>query len=217
MEVFDLTLTKRDKNNPYLIPAILYGKGLENIPVAFDRKEFTQLVRKNGRNIYLHCHMPDGNIVSAIIKEIQKDVITFEPYHVDFLIVEKDQTTTITVPVKVINKENCLGMKNGGKMQHVLFKMTLSGKPENLPKEIVIDTTGLDIGTVIFTRDIPLEEGVQLVSAHDLKVMSVFSKSNIEKQEEEDAKAEKLAKEAAPKAKAEVKPKAEVKAKPAAK
>ena len=117
--------------------------------------------------------------------------MTLVPYHADFLAVDKDQEVTITVPIKLTNKEICIGIKNSGKMQHVLFKMKVTGKPEVLPKEIVLDIANLDIGTVIFTRDIELGDGVTLASPSDLKVMSVFSRSAAEiAAEEAEEKAE---------------------------
>ena len=191
MEVFEFELKNRDKTNPYLVPAVVYGNGMDSVSVAFDRKEFVRLVKHNSRNIFLQCKLPDGKVIPTIIKEIQKDVVTLVPYHVDFLAVDKDQEVTITVPIKLINKENCIGIKNSGKMQHVLFKTKLSGKPEALPKEIVLDITNFDIGTVIFTRDIKLDDGVTLASPSDLKVMSVFSRSAAEiAAEEAEEKAE---------------------------
>ena len=102
MEVFELELKNRDKTNPYLIPAVVYGKGVDNISVAFDRKEFVRLVKQNSRNIFLQCKMPDGKVIPTIIQEIQKDVVTLEPYHVDFLAVNKDQDVTISVPIEPV-------------------------------------------------------------------------------------------------------------------
>ncbi|MCK5849214.1 MAG: 50S ribosomal protein L25 [Caldisericia bacterium] len=201
MEVFEFELKNRDKTNPYLVPAVVYGKGMDNISLAFDRKDFVRLVKHNSRNIFLQCKLPDGKVIPAIIQEIQKDVVTLEPYHVDFLAVSKSQDITITVPIKLTNKENCMGIKNSGKMQHVLFKMKLSGKPEVLPKEILIDIEAFDIGTVIFTRDIKLDDGVTLSSPSDLKIMSVFSRSAAEiaaEEEEKAAEEEKADKKAAP-------------------
>ncbi len=187
MEVIEFALKERDKTNPYLVPAIVYGKDMDNISLAFDRKDFRQLIKEHGRNVYLQCKLPDGKTIPSIIQEIQKDVVTFEPYHVDFLAVNSDQDVTITVPIRLVNHENCKGIKNGGKLQFVLFKTKIAGKPEQLPKEIILDIDDLDIGEVLFTRDIPLEDGIKLVSPSNLKIVGIFSRQATAEEEEEAA------------------------------
>ena len=177
MEVIEFGLKERDKMNPYLVPAIIYGKGMENISIALDRKEFKQLIKNNGRNIVLNCTLPDGKKITTVIKEIQKDVVTFEPYHVDFMALSTDQEITITVPVRLQNKEQCAGVKNGGRLQFVLFKVKISGKPEHLPREINLDVTNLDIGNVLYTRDLILNEGVTMISPYNLKVAGIFTRN----------------------------------------
>jgi large subunit ribosomal protein L25 len=177
MEVIEFGLKQRDETNPYLVPAIIYGKEMENIPVALDRKELKQMLKKNGKNVIMNCTLPDGKVIPTVIKEIQQDVVTFEPFHVDFMALRKDQKITITVPVRLENKEKCAGIKNGGKLQFVLFKVKIAGKPEDLPRELHLDITNLDIGEIIYTRDLPLNEGVTMVSPSNLKVVGFYTRS----------------------------------------
>ena len=128
-------------------------------------------------------HSPDGKVIPTVIKEIQQDVVTFEPFHVDFMALRKDQKITITVPVRLQNKEKCAGIKNGGKLQFVLFKVKIAGKPEDLPRELHLDITDLDIGEIIYTRDLPLNEGITMVSPSNLKVVGFYTR-NIQVEEE---------------------------------
>ncbi|MDD4028807.1 MAG: 50S ribosomal protein L25 [Caldisericia bacterium] len=177
MEVIEFGLKQRDETNPYLVPAVIYGKEMETISIALDRKEFKQVLKKNGKNVIMNCTLPDGKIIPTVIKEIQQDVVSFEPFHVDFMAIRKDQTITITVPIRLQNKEKCAGVKNGGKLQFVLFKVNISGKPEDLPRELTLDVTDLDVGHIIYTRDLPLSNGVTMASPLNLKVVGFYSRN----------------------------------------
>ena len=177
MEVIEFGLKQRDKANPYLVPGIVYGKEMENIPIAVDRKEFKHILKKNGRNVILNCTLPDGKKMSLVIKEIQQDVVSFEPYHVDLMALQDDQKITITVPVRLENKEKCAGVKNGGKLQFTLFKVKIAGKAEDLPREIPLDVTNLDINQTLYTRDLGLPSGVSMVSPLNLKVAGIFARN----------------------------------------
>ncbi len=177
MEVIEFGLKQRDKTNPYLVPGIVYGKEMENIPIAIDRKEFKHILKKNGRNVILNCTLPDGKKIPLVIKEIQQDVVSFEPYHVDLMALQDDQKITITVPVRLENKEKCAGVKNGGKLQFSIFKVKIAGKAEDLPREIPLDITNLDIGQTLHTRDLGLPNGVSMVSPLNLKVAGIFARN----------------------------------------
>jgi large subunit ribosomal protein L25 len=177
MEVIEFGLKQRDKTNPYLVPGIVYGKEMENIPIAVDRKEFKHILKKNGRNVILNCTLPDGKKMPLVIKEIQQDVISFEPYHVDLMALQNDQKITITVPVRLENKEQCAGVKNGGKLQFTLFKVKIAGKAEDLPREIPLDITDLDINQTLYTRDLDLPNGVSMVSPYNLKIAGIFARN----------------------------------------
>lgn len=174
MKTLDIELKNRQTKDPYQIPAVIYGHNITgSIPCQVNRKDFIRLVKPNGRNIILNCLLDDGTKHSALIKEIQKDVLTLDPIHIDFLAISLDKDIEITIPVHT--KGESIGEKMGGKVEQVTFKVTVTGKPQLLPENITIDMTDYDIGTHLHASDITLEKGVSLVSALDAAIISIVA------------------------------------------
>jgi len=174
MKVLDIELKNRTQKDPAQILAVVYGHNIKSsIPCQLNRKEFIRLVKPNGRNIILNCIMEDGSKHSALIKEIQKDVITLDPIHVDLLAVSLEKDIEITIPIHT--KGESIGEKMGGILEQVTFKITIKGKPQLLPENITIDLTPYDIGTHLHASDLPLEKGVTLVSAIDAAILSIVA------------------------------------------
>jgi large subunit ribosomal protein L25 len=174
MKILDIDLKNRQKKDPYQIPAVIYGHNIQgSIPCELNKKEFVRLVKPNGRNIILKCNLEDGTSHHALIKEIQKDVLTLEPIHVDFLAVSLDKEIEITIPIHTSGES--IGEKMGGILEQVTFKITIKGKPDILPENVTIDLTNYDIGTHLHASDLPLEKGVSLISAIDAAIISIVA------------------------------------------
>jgi len=172
MKVLDIELKNRKKKDPYMIPAVIYGYNIKSsIPCEVNRKELVRLVKPNGRNIILNCLLDDGSKHNALIKEIQKDVISLEPIHIDLLAISMEKDIEITIPVHT--KGESIGEKMGGILEQVTFKITIKGKPKALPENITIDLSDYDIGTHIHASDLSLEKDVTLISAHDATILSI--------------------------------------------
>jgi large subunit ribosomal protein L25 len=62
---------------------------------------------------------------------------------------------TIAVPVKL--EGNSKGVKLGGKLQLKSRKLTVSALVENLPDELVVDVTELDLGKMISGGELNFE------------------------------------------------------------
>jgi large subunit ribosomal protein L25 len=172
MKTLDIELKNRQKKDPYIIPAVIYGHNIkDSIPCEMNRKEFIRLVKSNGRNIILNCIMDDGTKHKALIKEIQKDVLTLDPIHVDFMAISLDKDIEITIPIHTSGES--IGEKMGGMLEQVTFKITIKGKPDLLPENITIDLTNYDIGTHLHASDLTLEKGIDLISAVDAAILSI--------------------------------------------
>jgi large subunit ribosomal protein L25 len=167
MKTFDIMLKKREAKDPEMLLAVLYGHGIEgSLPCMTHKKDFIKLAKSNGRNIILNCILEDKKTIPALIKDIQKDVMTLEPLHLDLLAVSLDQE--ITIKSKVTLSGESIGVKNGGNLQQSTFQVELKGKPLSLPETIVIDISSMDMGTQLKAGDLNLGDGVSLVtSEHD--------------------------------------------------
>ncbi len=158
-----------------MIPAIVYGQGKEAIAVKIDRRTYEKIRREHHGEVVFHLDILDGEKkqqdCSAVVKEEQHDCITGQPIHVDFK--QISLTEKITVKVPVVAKGDPVGVKKGGgSLEHILWELDILCLPMDIPEEIAVDVSALEIGQSLHVRDIILPQGV--VTEHDGEVI-VFS------------------------------------------
>ena len=149
-----------------LVPAVVYGKGVEPLNLRLDPKALQQAVATEaGWNtlITLKGDGPfDGLVV--ILKDMQIDAIRRNPTHIDFLAIDLKKTLAVMVPVQPVGKSQ--GEIEGGTLQLVRHEIEVYCLPTNIPTSIEIDVTALNIGEVVHIDEVSLPEGVE--SQHDV-------------------------------------------------
>ncbi|HKJ29396.1 MAG: 50S ribosomal protein L25 [Desulfuromonadales bacterium] len=149
-----------------LVPAVVYGKGVEALNLRLDPKALQKAVATEaGWNtlITLKGNGPfDGLVV--ILKDMQIDAIRRNPMHVDFLAIDLNKTLAVMVPVQPVGKSK--GEIEGGTLQLVRHEVEVYCLPTNIPTSLEIDVTALNIGEVVHIDELSLPEGVE--SQHDV-------------------------------------------------
>lgn len=149
-----------------LVPAVVYGKGVEALNLRLDPKALQKAVATEaGWNtlITLKGNGPfDGLVV--ILKDMQIDAIRRNPTHVDFLAIDLKKTLAVMVPVQPVGKSK--GEIEGGTLQLVRHEVEVYCLPTNIPTSLEIDVTALNIGEVVHIDEVSLPEGVE--SQHDV-------------------------------------------------
>ena len=142
------------------IPAIIYGGSTQNEKVSISKKTLKSLLDKQNFLSSIISLNVDGTPQNVLPREIKYNVITDEPIHVDFLRVIAGGKIRIEVPVQFINHETSPGLKRGGVLNVVRRKIELKCPSEKIPKEIIIDLDGVDIGESFKISSIKLEDNV---------------------------------------------------------
>ncbi len=132
--------TKKLRENG-LVPGVIYG-GDEVIHVTIAFSELRSFVYTP--NVYLVDLEIDGEIIKAMIQDIQWHPVDEEMLHIDFLKVEADRPVKINIPVKLTGMAK--GTRAGGRLKVSLRKLRVKALAENLPDFIEIDITKLGIG-----------------------------------------------------------------------
>lgn len=107
----------------------------------------------------------------AIIQEVQHHALSGKVMHVDFHEVAEDEKVTITIPVETVGE--AIGVKNGGVLEHVLFKLRVRGLPKDLPEAIKVDVTALELGKSIHIGEIVPPANVEVLGLKKVVVISV--------------------------------------------
>ncbi|MDE4541087.1 50S ribosomal protein L25/general stress protein Ctc [Thermoanaerobacterium sp. R66] len=164
------------------IPAILYGKGMESIPLAVETGKLRTIVQKHGRNVLLNL-IVNGATHQAILKDEQKDELTGKLIHIDFQRVSMNEKVEAAVPLKfegvgVIESKGLL-------VQHQKWELNVEALPTVIPEEIVVDVSNLGIGDTILVKDVVVPEGVEKVDDSDEVILTIVAPKNADVEVEE--------------------------------
>ncbi|MCM3113561.1 50S ribosomal protein L25/general stress protein Ctc [Lederbergia lenta] len=133
------------------VPAIVYGYNVENTPISVESKSFLKVMREVGRNGVISLDL-EGKKLNVILHEYQEDSLRREVTHADFLAV--DMMVEIDANVLIELSNDAPGVKSGGVLQHILHELSITAKPDDIPEEIKVDISGLEIGDSITVGDI---------------------------------------------------------------
>lgn len=163
------------------VPAILYGSDIENVSLSVSIYEVEHLFKKvSYSQALLNLVVENGQSFEkmAMIKEIQTDPVSRQYLHIDFYEVKMDQKITATVPV--VLKGTAKGIINGGIVQNIRRELEVVCFPADIPKNIEIDISDLDIGDAIHVEDIKLVGDVEIPYDVNFAIVTVVSSKMIE-------------------------------------
>jgi large subunit ribosomal protein L25 len=142
------------------VPGVVYGLGKDPQSVSVVWRELrAALTGEAGLNALIDLHVDGASGDLVIVKEMQRHPVRRDVLHVDFLRVSRDQVISVEVPV-VLHGEAHDVTSNDGTVDHVLYHLLISAKPADIPNEIPIDISGLQIGDAIRVGDLQLPQGV---------------------------------------------------------
>lgn len=160
------------------VPAVVYGGKEEPLSIHVEEKE---LRRQLGTGHFFNSVVEievGGKAVRTLPKDVAFHPVTDRPLHVDFLRVSKDAKVHVNVPVVFINEELSPGLKRGGVLNIVHHDLDLIVSADNIPDDISIDVTGLDVGDSIHINNIKLPAGAVSGSHEaDLTIATIVAPS----------------------------------------
>ena len=169
-----------------LLPAVVYGQGMESTSVYIDAREFRNALKTEaGSNIILNIELGEKDKVTALARQIQRHPYKDEFVHVDLIKVDLTQTVEAEVQINYLGIP--IGVKEeGGLVQTINNTLRISALPTNIPTSLDIDIAHLNVGENVIASDIELPEGVTLANEEDDSVMVIVTLPRAAVEEEED-------------------------------
>jgi large subunit ribosomal protein L25 len=155
------------------VPAVLYGQGIEATPLTVDARELQHLLHSGAGSNVLVDVVVEGEEHLAIPREIQRDHIHAKFVHVDFLAVSRTETITVNVPV--VETGEAVGIKEGGVVEHHLRELQVECLPQDVPDQIEVDITNVELGGMIHVSDLVVPSGVTILTNAEDAVLSIIT------------------------------------------
>lgn len=190
-EIFGKNASRRLRREG-MIPAILYGSGSSNVPLTLKKQDVFMILKSDtGENTVFQVSF-DSEIRDVMIKELQRDPVTDEILHADFVHIAMDKAIRVSVPLVSVGE--AVGVKTeGGFVDFITRELEVECLPKNIPEHIEMDISGLHLRHSLKAEDITLPEGVKLITSSDTILVLIeapLKEEEIEVEEEEEVIAE---------------------------
>lgn len=145
-----------------MIPAILYGGGLDPVSLSLDPHALRKaLDRDLKRNTLLRLEVTNQADASCevMVKDAQVDTLHDEILHVDLIRITEDALVDVQVPLSLTGRAE--GVRLGGVLQQILWDIPIRCKASAIPKRIEVDTTTWELHHQLRAEELPLPEGIE--------------------------------------------------------
>lgn len=167
------------------LPAILYGKHVDTIPVVIDLRDATKQLGGLSPSALIQIHL-DGEEYFALVREKQRDILRGTLTHIDFQAVSLTETVRAEVAIDLVGDSPAV-KDMGGILVTNVEQLDVEALPRDLPERIEVDVSNLeDIGDAIYVRDLSLPESVTVFAEpDDVIVVVTLPAEELEEEEEE--------------------------------
>jgi large subunit ribosomal protein L25 len=154
------------------LPAVLYGRGIDPLPVMLDFREASRALGHLGSSALVSLEL-DGKRHMALIREKQRNYIKGSLQHVDFQIVSATERLRVAVAIELRGEAPVVKELNGI-VQTGREEIEVECLSQDLPERIVVDISGLkNIGDSIHVRDLVLPPNVEVMEALDDMIVMI--------------------------------------------
>lgn len=168
-----------------MVPAVLYGSGVDGLPIQLDAKQAEELLSEVSASTLIDLKVEDEEH-KVLVRDVQRDVIRRDLIHIDFLKVAMDVVIRTSVPVELVG-EAPAAKELGGVLVTGVTEIEVEALPADLPDRIVVDLEPLaEIDDVITVADLYLGEGVKVLTDESENVAHVIYMAEEEEEEEEE-------------------------------
>jgi large subunit ribosomal protein L25 len=173
-----------------ITPVNLYGRGVNSQALQIDTKSLQHVLARAGETDLISLSIAGTKSPRiAIVRAVQKDPRSRMLLHVDFYQVQMTEKLKAEVPLTLVGEPPAVKDK-GGILLNILNSLQVEALPDDLPHTLEVDLSGLvDIDQAIFAADIPLSDGVSLLTDPE-QIVAKVARQRLMAEEEERVAAE---------------------------
>jgi large subunit ribosomal protein L25 len=172
-----------------LVPGVVYGHGGDATPFQVGERDLWLLLQQ-GQTL-LDLQIDGGKTVPVVIKEEQRHPLRGEIVHLDCLEVKLDEAIQSDVAIELEGTENAPGVREGGVLEHVGREVTVEALPTDIPEQIIVDVSAMEINDTLNLSIVSVPEGVKfMVDDPEEFTIATLSPPRVEEEPEPDLEEE---------------------------
>lgn len=155
-----------------LIPAELYGRGMENLHLVLPSGEFNKVFKATGTSTVITL-LVENEKHSVLVHDVARNYLRGEVDHIDFYKVKAGQKIRTRVPILFQGEAPAIKIA-GGVLNTAMSDIEVEAAAEHLPREITVSLEGLaEIGQNLYVKDLILPKNVSIHVDSDTVIASV--------------------------------------------
>ncbi|MFH1541856.1 MAG: 50S ribosomal protein L25 [bacterium] len=157
------------------IPAVIYGRKFESTPIVVDNKEFRKkvLASEAGHNLIFNVKIASGETVPVITQNIQRDPLTGNILHLDFMNILIDEKIKAKVPVEFTGGVPVGVKDDGGVLIHGLREIEIKCLPMEIPDRFKVDVSKMAINDSIHISDLEIGSNIEVLEDMSAMIAAV--------------------------------------------
>jgi large subunit ribosomal protein L25 len=167
-----------------LVPGVVYGGGADPLSIQMPFNELMKRLKK-GRflSTLFNLKVEGHEDVRVICRAVQRDVVKDLPTHVDFLRLRRTTKINLYIPVEFIGHDTAPGLRRGGVLTVVRPEVELLVTAGDIPEQITVDLSGLDIGDTVTISAVDLPAGAKPTIDRDFVIANISAPSGLRSEE----------------------------------
>jgi large subunit ribosomal protein L25 len=147
-----------------MVPGMLYGHGFENVALKIQSLSLNRILSQAGSSQLIHLRIDDSSTTQPVLaREIQRNVLTGAPIHVDFLAVSMTEKITAQVSLTLVGEPRPV-TQGEGMLLHGAGEIEIECLPGDLIPSLEVDISDLDFDTAIYVSDLHLPANITILS-----------------------------------------------------
>jgi len=157
-----------------VVPGVVYAGGKDAKPFQVNERDVRVLFGEGAALFDLEIE--GSKAVPVVIKDAQHHPVRGSFQHLDLMQVNLKEAIQAEVTLELEGVEDAPGVKGGGVLEHVTREITVEALPTDIPDNIVVDVSAMEINDTLQLSVVSAPDGVDFV-ADDLEEITIVTLS----------------------------------------
>ncbi len=156
------------------IPAVIYGGKADPAIISVEPRDLQREMTAGRLFSTVYTLDVGGKNERVLPRDIQYHPVTDRAQHIDFLRVTSNTKLAVEVACNFIKEDDSPGLRRGGVLNVVRYAIELICRVDQIPNQIDIDLSGLEIGEGVHISMVTLPDGVEpTITDRDFTIATV--------------------------------------------
>lgn len=163
-----------------IVPANVYGNGVESTAIQFSSREFQRVLPHLSNSTLVDLSIGKAKAQKTLLKTYSIDPISGLVTHADFFVVNMTERMKIDVAIALTG--DAPDSKDTVISQH-LSSISVEALPSDLPSAFAVDISNLrEIGDVVKVKDLEAPAGVTILTDLEESIVSAIAAQKVEEE-----------------------------------